>query len=163
MGGTGEDSISITVDAADNDGDFTDSCPTSGPSAWYDISNLIWCGPDIYDQDDDNDQIKDDRDDFPTDPCASTDTDSDGFPDDIFANCETDLLVDDDDDNDGVPDNEDSDPKDPQKGRGDAPTGGTGSIFVTICSPAVVLSVIGIAVATLFVALRSRREQYDDS
>lgn len=162
-GGTGEDSISITVDAADSDGDFTDSCPTSGPSAWYDISNLIWCGPDIYDQDDDNDQIKDDRDDFPTDSCASTDTDNDGFPDDIFTNCETDLVVDDDDDDDGVPDNEDSDPKDPQKGRSDTPSGGTGSIFVTICSPAVVLSVLGIVVATLFVAMRSRREQDGDS
>jgi hypothetical protein len=162
-GGIGEDSITITVDAADNDNDFTASCPTSGASAWYDISNLIWCGPDIYDLDDDNDQIKDERDAFPIDACASTDTDNDGLPDDIFPNCETDLIADDDDDDDGVPDSEDSDPKDPQKGRSNASTGGTGSFLVTLCSPAVVLSVLGIAVATIFVALRSRREQYDDS
>ena len=45
-----------------------------------------------------------DADVFPTDACASADTDGDGMPDTVVAGCQTGLTEDTDDDNDDVPD-----------------------------------------------------------
>ena len=73
---------------------------------WFDLANSRSCGPDVYDDDDDNDGFIDTRDKWPLDPCVWQDTDNDGAPDDI--NCPdgqtTDLFEDQDDDGDGVPD-----------------------------------------------------------
>ena len=64
------------------------------------------CGPDIYDEDDDNDGFSDSRDAWPLDACAWQDTDNDQQPDEI--NCPsgitTVLIEDQDDDGDGIPD-----------------------------------------------------------
>lgn len=158
----GEDSIILEVAAADADNDFIDSCPAQGSGAWWDAENGRFCGPDVYDEDDDNDGIRDDRDRFPRDACANRDTDDDGAPDSILPNCETDLVADQDDDGDGVPDAEDLDPLDPDVGR-TAETGGERSLLVTLLSPTVVLSVAVLVVFTLFAYLRSdaSREQSD--
>ena len=52
------------------------------------------------DEDDDNDDVPDTRDVFPTDACASADNDKDGMPDTLVADCTTSLTEDTDDDND---------------------------------------------------------------
>jgi len=70
------------------------------------LANSRSCGPDVYDDDDDNDGFIDSRDKWPLDPCVWQDTDNDGAPDNI--NCPdgetTDLFEDQDDDGDGTPD-----------------------------------------------------------
>ena len=62
----------------------------------FDFDGII----DHWDTDDDNDGALDVDDDFRFDPCAVLDTDSDGMPDSIYANCSTNLIEDLDDDND---------------------------------------------------------------
>ena len=61
------------------------------------------------DPDDDNDEVNDTDDAFPLNACASTDTDEDGMPDSVLADCQTDLMADPDDDNDGTNDTTDVD------------------------------------------------------
>ncbi len=83
--------------------------------------------PDDVDEDDDGDGVPDLSDDFPNDPAASKDTDSDGYPDEwnpgqIESNSTTGLKLDIfpynptewiDSDSDGVGDNSDDFPEDP--------------------------------------------------
>ena len=66
------------------------------------------------DTDDDNDGIDDTSDDFPFDACAN-DTDGDGMPNTLVANCVTVLVEDMDDDNDLVADVNDVWPLDQTK------------------------------------------------
>jgi hypothetical protein len=99
-GGVSIEDVEIEVIALDSDGDWTPTCNEE----WYDSDNGVQCGPDEYDSDDDNDGVSDERDAWPTDSCASEDSDADGMPDSIHCpeNMETDLIEDYDDDNDGV-------------------------------------------------------------
>ena len=96
-------SVTVTVTLLDSDGDWIDTC---NDATWFDSLVSVNCGPDVYDEDDDNDGYYDVQDKWPTDPCAAIDTDNDGQPNTI--NCPegvTTLLVEDqDDDNDGTPD-----------------------------------------------------------
>ena len=96
-------SVDFEVTALDSDGDWTSSCDDSD---WFDNTLTRSCGPDIYDEDDDNDGFTDKKDKFPLDACAFADSDDDGMPDTI--NCPdgvtTWLFEDQDDDNDGTPD-----------------------------------------------------------
>ncbi len=154
-GASGDDTVALTVNAADADDDFGTTCPQQGQGAWWDAENGWFCGPDVYDEDDDNDGIRDDRDRFPRDPCAHRDTDDDGLPDSIIPNCETDLIIDEDDDNDGVIDAEDLDPTNPEIGSEPASETAAKSWISTVCSPAVVLSVAVIIVFTIFAYMRS--------
>ena len=68
--------------------------------------------PDSLDADGDNDHVPDGMDAFPLDACASVDTDDDKMPDNVVANCQTNLKADSDDDNDGVNDAADAFPTD---------------------------------------------------
>ena len=106
-GDTGSASITFTVQPHDADDDTIASCDQN---SWFDATESRHCGPDTVDADDDNDRVIDSRDDFPTDACASKDTDLDGMPDSIVAGCATTLVADDDDDNDGTPDINDGAP-----------------------------------------------------
>jgi hypothetical protein len=103
LGAWSEQLFSLDVKLLDSDQDLTSSCDESN---WFDLANSRSCGPDVYDDDDDNDGFIDTRDKWPKDPCAWQDTDNDGSPDNI--NCPdgetTDLFEDQDDDGDGVPD-----------------------------------------------------------
>ncbi len=87
----------------DSDGDNTVDCDQN---SWFDLKIGRSCGPDIYDEDDDNDGFSDSRDAWPLDACAWQDTDKDQQPDVI--NCPdgvtTFLIEDQDDDGDGIPD-----------------------------------------------------------
>ena len=87
----------------DSDGDNTVDCDQN---SWFDLKIGRSCGPDIYDEDDDNDGFSDSRDAWPLDACAWQDTDNDQQPDEI--NCPsgitTVLIEDQDDDGDGIPD-----------------------------------------------------------
>ena len=152
-GAEGSDTIAVTVNPADADSDYIESCPSTGGNAWWDAENNRFCGPDVFDVDDDNDDFRDDVDLFPYDPCAHHDTDNDGMPNSIRANCETDLIEDDDDDDDGVADSEDIDPLDPGVGLYTEPAGEK-SLIVTLCSPAVVLTLGIIIVFSTFAYLR---------
>ncbi|MEE2758652.1 MAG: hypothetical protein VYA86_01590 [Candidatus Thermoplasmatota archaeon] len=151
-GGESQASVLFTINPMDNDNDFIDSCQTQGSNAWFDPVTGHLCGPDLFDEDDDNDGIRDDRDDFPYDACAHKDTDGDALPDSILSNCETDFVADDDDDNDGIPDSEDSHPTDPNIGSESAEK----SLAATVCSPGVVLTVGVLIVFTVFAILRYR-------
>ena len=113
-GGDGSDQDQ--VQDQDNDGvnDFTkggihlDLCPngetgwTSGPNTDHDGDGCRDASDE--DLDDDNDGTADVVDSFPLDECAATDTDKDGNPDTLVADCTTDLTEDPDDDNDGLND-----------------------------------------------------------
>ena len=103
LGAWSEQLSSLNVKLLDSDQDLISSCDESN---WFDLANSRSCGPDVYDDDDDNDGFIDTRDKWPKDPCAWQDTDNDGSPDNI--NCPdgetTDLFEDQDDDGDGVPD-----------------------------------------------------------
>ena len=101
-GGVSMDSIIFQILPQDNDGDFIETCQTTGDYAWYDPVEEVRCGPDEYDDDDDNDGMRDAIDMFPKDPCAWQDTDDDGNPDEIVVSCVTDLTEDKDDDDDGT-------------------------------------------------------------
>ena len=147
-------SLRISVTAPDNDGDFSANCHAQGQNAWYDVSRGYHCGPDAYDDDDDNDQILDTRDAFPFDACASHDFDLDGRPDTIRRDCETTLVEDDDDDDDGVLDSEDLDPLNPE-------VGGSGvaadvPLIVRLLSPQVVLTFLGGVILTMFILMRRK-------
>ena len=95
--------IPIEVKLLDSDDDYISTCDDS---TWFDLSASRSCGPDVYDNDDDNDGIIDSRDEWPLDPCAWQDTDGDRQPDEL--NCPdgvtSDLFEDQDDDGDGIPD-----------------------------------------------------------
>ena len=96
------ESISFVVTLLDSDGDVSPTCNED----YFDKEENVYCGPDIYDKDDDNDGVLDTSDAYPTDPCANTDTDRDGQPDTIKCplGVTTWLTEDQDDDGDGVPD-----------------------------------------------------------
>ena len=97
------DSLSFEVTLLDSDGDWGATC---NAETWYDKEENVYCGPDIYDTDDDNDGSLDVRDAWPTDPCANMDTDGDGQPDNVQCplGVTTWLTEDPDDDGDGIPD-----------------------------------------------------------
>ena len=63
---------------------------------------------DLWDTDDDDDGVEDWDDAFPTDPCASEDTDLDGHPNALVSGCSTPLAEDADDDNDGWSDTDEA-------------------------------------------------------
>ena len=153
-GGETQASIHFTVKPRDNDNDFSETCQTQGSNAWFDPVTGLLCGPDVFDEDDDNDGIRDDRDDFPFDACAHKDTDGDELPDSILTGCETDFIEDEDDDNDGVPDTEDIDPTDPSKG--DTSETEEKSLTATLCSPGIVLTIGVLIVFSIFAILRYR-------
>ena len=87
----------------DTDGDWSSTCSSD---TWFDATTGKSCGPNVYDEDDDNDGFSDSKDAFPLDPCAQVDTDGDTQPD--VLNCPegyTSWLTEDmDDDGDGTPD-----------------------------------------------------------
>ena len=95
--------VDIEVTQLDTDGDWTSTCSSD---TWFDATNGVQCGPDIYDPDDDNDGRLDENDVWPKDPCAWLDTDEDGQPDRIECppGFTTSLFEDQDDDGDGTPD-----------------------------------------------------------
>ena len=103
QGAVNTTSVAIEVSLLDSDGDWIDTC---NDATWFDSLVGFSCGPDVYDEDDDNDGYYDELDEWPTDACAALDTDRDGQPNTI--DCpegHTTLLVEDqDDDNDGTPD-----------------------------------------------------------
>ncbi len=103
LGAYSEVLVPVEVQLLDSDGDFSDTC---NQQTWFDASISRSCGPDVYDDDDDNDGYVDSRDAWPTDPCAWQDSDYDNQPDTL--NCPdgftTDLYEDQDDDGDGIPD-----------------------------------------------------------
>ena len=87
----------------DTDNDWSSSCSSD---TWFDPNTGKSCGPNIYDQDDDNDGFSDEKDAFPLDPCAQIDTDGDTQPDvlDCPPGFTSWLTEDMDDDGNGVPD-----------------------------------------------------------
>ena len=87
----------------DTDNDWSSSCSSD---TWFDPNTGKSCGPNIYDQDDDNDGFSDEKDAFPLDPCAQVDTDGDTQPDvlDCPEGYTSWLTEDMDDDGDGTPD-----------------------------------------------------------
>ena len=103
QGKMASDSLSFEVTLLDSDGDWGATC---NAETWYDKEENLYCGPDIYDTDDDNDGSLDVRDAWPTDPCANMDTDGDGQPDNVQCplGVTTWLTEDPDDDGDGIPD-----------------------------------------------------------
>ncbi|MEE2758600.1 MAG: hypothetical protein VYA86_01320 [Candidatus Thermoplasmatota archaeon] len=159
-GAEGTATVAITVNAADADNDYIESCPSTGPNAWWDALNNRFCGPDVFDVDDDNDNFRDEADFFPFDPCAYHDTDEDGLPNSVANNCETDLVVDDDDDGDGVLDSEDLDPLDPSVGAYASEDDST--LFATLCSPPIVLSLSLMILFSTFAYLRYNTDMRRD-
>ena len=97
------DSLTFEITLLDSDG-TTEQLVMQKPG--IDKEENVYCGPDIYDTDDDNDGSLDVRDAWPTDPCANIDTDGDGQPDDFQCppGVTTWLTEDPDDDGDGIPD-----------------------------------------------------------
>ncbi len=87
----------------DTDGDWSSTCSSD---TWFDPNTGKSCGPNIYDEDDDNDGFSDGKDAFPLDPCAQIDTDGDTQPDvlDCPEGYTSWLTEDMDDDGDGTPD-----------------------------------------------------------
>ena len=155
-GGVSMDSVNFQVLPQDNDGDFIETCQTTGDYAWYDPVAEVRCGPDEYDDDDDNDGMRDTIDMFPKDPCAWQDTDEDGKPDEITASCATNLVEDNDDDDDGLLDEEDSNPKVPLTA---VESTSEESLIVTLLSPGVVLPLLVIVVATALLARQRRNSE----
>ncbi len=94
---------------ADSDGvgDASDNCLDLANASQTD-TDKDGIGNDC-DHDDDNDGVADANDDFPTDACASMDTDDDNMPDRLVAGCTTSLTADTDDDGDGTADTMDVD------------------------------------------------------
>ena len=155
-GAVGHATMALTINPSDNDGDNIETCPQSGNNAWWDSENNRFCGPDIFDLDDDNDDYKDEFDRFPNDSCAHHDTDDDGLPNSIRSGCITTLTEDTDDDNDGILDSDDADPLDPQVGAFEN-TRET-SFIVMLFSPPVVLTVAVIVIFSTFAYLRYNGE-----
>ena len=103
QGLTSTDTLSFEITLLDSDGDWILSCDSE---TWYDRDEVRKCGPNLYDEDDDNDGVIDSRDSYPTDACASLDSDNDGHPDSLHCplGMTTWLFEDQDDDGDGIPD-----------------------------------------------------------
>jgi len=103
QGSMSSQSLFFEITLLDSDGDWINTCNID---TWYDQAENLYCGPDVYDTDDDNDGVTDIRDPWPTDSCASMDTDIDGQPDNMHCppGVTTWLTVDPDDDGDGIPD-----------------------------------------------------------
>ncbi|MGY8755329.1 MAG: hypothetical protein ACKVIR_06520 [Candidatus Poseidoniales archaeon] len=103
QGLTSTDTLSFEITLLDSDGDWILSCDSE---TWYDRDEVRKCGPNLYDEDDDNDGVIDSRDSYPTDACASLDSDNDGHPDTLHCplGMTTWLFEDQDDDGDGIPD-----------------------------------------------------------
>ena len=103
LGLSSTDSTDIEYTQLDSDGDWTSTCSSD---SWFDATTGKPCGPNLYDEDDDNDGFSDSKDAFPLDPCAQVDTDGDTQPDvlDCPAGFTSWLTEDMDDDGDGVPD-----------------------------------------------------------
>lgn len=101
QGASNSTSVTIEVTLLDSDGDWIDTC---NDATWFDSLLGIHCGPDVYDEDDDNDGYYDEQDQWPTDPCAALDTDRDGQPNivDCPEGYSTLLVEDQDDDNNGI-------------------------------------------------------------
>ena len=103
FGLAGTASMDFEYTLLDTDNDWSASCSAT---TWFDPNTGKSCGPNIYDEDDDNDGFSDSKDAFPLDPCAQIDTDGDTQPDDL--DCPdgyTSWLTEDmDDDGDGTPD-----------------------------------------------------------
>ncbi len=98
-----EDDDGDTWTDADEDACVTDSLDyTSIPA---DLDGDLIC--DIVDTDDDDDGVADETDAWPRDNCVAFDTDSDGLPDFVIDDCQTNLSADDDDDGDSVLDVDD--------------------------------------------------------
>lgn len=97
------DTVSFEVTLLDSDNDWTNTCSSE---TWFDKEQNVYCGPDEFDTNDDNDGVPDTLDPWPKDACASRDTDGDGQPDDLHCplGVSTWLTADPDDDGDGVPD-----------------------------------------------------------
>jgi hypothetical protein len=135
-------SISFEITLLDSDGDWINTCNIE---TWYDKDENLYCGPDVYDTDDDNDRVTDIRDPWPTDSCASMDTDGDGQPDNMHCppGVTTWLTVDSDDDGDGIPDASEG-----------AESGGDSS-----GSPIVIALFVGLFLAAAaFMLMRSKQE-----
>ena len=132
--------VPIEVILLDSDGDYLSTCDDT---TWFDLAASRSCGPDVYDDDDDNDGIIDSRDEWPLDPCAWQDSDGDRQPDNL--NCPdgviSNLFEDQDDDGDGVP---------------DTLEGSTSDSEDSFDSVTLILIVIGIFVVVLF--LRRTRQ-----
>ena len=130
----------IEVKLLDSDDDYISTCDGN---TWFDLSASRSCGPDVYDNDDDNDGIIDSRDEWPLDPCAWQDTDGDRQPDEL--NCPdgltSDLFEDQDDDGDGIP---------------DTLEGSTSNSDGSFNSVTLILLVLGVIVVVLF--LRRTRQ-----
>ncbi len=75
--------------------DALDSCPEGEVGAASGAANAVTADPD-------GDGCKNSEDAFDDEACASADSDGDGVPDALLADCESDLLADVDDDNDGL-------------------------------------------------------------
>ena len=103
QGLTSTDSLSFEVTLLDSDNDWISTCDSDN---WFDKEENVYCGPDVYDTNDDNDGVTDSLDPWPTDSCASRDTDGDGQPDNLHCplGVSTWLTADPDDDGDGIPD-----------------------------------------------------------
>ena len=147
--------VTINVILNDADNDYIETCVISGPNAWYDLEENRACGPDVYDDDDDNDMIPDDRDIYPNDPCAHSDFDMDGLPNSLIPDCETQLIEDDDDDNDGVLDNVDPNPLDPAISGLDGDDSNLGFL-----SPSIILPIVLLVVVIVFIFLRGSRNEF---
>ncbi|MBO58160.1 MAG: hypothetical protein CMA77_04100, partial [Euryarchaeota archaeon] len=154
-GSSAEDMVTINVILNDADNDYIETCVISGPNAWYDLEENRACGPDVYDDDDDNDMIPDDRDIYPNDPCAHSDFDMDGLPNSLIPDCETQLIEDDDDDNDGVLDNVDPNPLDPAISGLDGDDSNLGFL-----SPSIILPIVLLVVVIVFIFLRGSRNEF---
>ncbi len=107
---TDDDGLGNACDADDdNDGtaDASDNCPivANADQANADDDEL----GNACDADDDDDGVADADDAFPTDECASLDTDDDNMPDRLVEGCTTSLTADTDDDDDGTADATDVD------------------------------------------------------
>ena len=103
FGLAGTASMDFEYTLLDTDNDWSASCSAT---TWFDPNTGKSCGPNIYDEDDDNDGFSDSKDAFPLDPCAQIDTDGDTQPDvlDCPEGYTSWLTEDMDDDGDGTPD-----------------------------------------------------------
>jgi hypothetical protein len=103
LGMSASASMDFEYTLLDTDEDWSSTCSSE---SWFDPETGKSCGPNIYDQDDDNDGFSDEKDAFPLDPCAQVDTDGDTQPDvlDCPEGYTSWLTEDMDDDGDGTPD-----------------------------------------------------------
>jgi len=103
LGMSASASMDFEYTLLDTDEDWSSTCSSE---SWFDPETGKSCGPNIYDQDDDNDGFSDEKDAFPLDPCAQVDTDGDTQPDvlDCPPGYSSWLTEDMDDDGDGTPD-----------------------------------------------------------